>query len=245
MRLTFQLSPSQPQGEIVLRSQAGQPQPRQVYPTPALSPRGGFTVDRALVYAITYQESRFNSVAVSHAGAVGLMQLMPPSAANVSGDPTLTSDPMPLFDVGRNLQLGQAYLNWLIQGANGGDLLRAVAAYNGGPTTVARTEAIVGPDADTLLVVESLPFAETRDYVRKVLAAYWGYRRQFGVASRTLDAVASDAPFISARLDPPVAPPPAPPAPPPQAPLRTLQNTQDSPSAAREALEILLPRPAS
>ena len=53
------------------------------YPTPELSPKDGFTVDRALVYAITYQESRFNPDVVSPAGAIGLMQLKLATAQGV------------------------------------------------------------------------------------------------------------------------------------------------------------------
>ena len=229
MRLAYRLSPDQSDGEIVLHSQAGPPQPQAIYPTPALHPTGGFTIDKALVYAVTYQESRFNSAAVSRVGAVGLMQLMPPSAASVAGDAALTSDPMPLFDVGTNLELGQAYLGSLIGRSMDCDILRAVAAYNGGAATVARTEAIVGPDADSLMVIESLPFAETRAYVHKVMAAYWAYRRQFGVRNRTLDAVASGATYVDARLDA----------------VTPLHSATATAAPARQALEILLHRPTS
>jgi soluble lytic murein transglycosylase-like protein len=213
-------------GEIVLHSAVAAPGPSPVYPTPALTPAGGFVADKALVYAVIWQESRFNSIAVSPVGAVGLMQLMPTSAASVAGDPSLTSDPISLFDTGKNMALGQAYLNQLEGQATGHDILRAVAGYNGGPATVARTEAALGPNADTLLVIESLPYAETRAYVKKVMAAYWTYRRQFGAPTRTLDAVASDLPTIDARLD---ASAPA-------------QNPQTTAAAPRQALEILLSR---
>jgi soluble lytic murein transglycosylase-like protein len=226
MRLMYRLNPDAPQGEIVLHASAP-PQSNTFYPTPDLAPAGGFTVDKALVYAVIWQESRFNSLAVSPVGAVGLMQLMRPSAASIAGDPSLNSDPMPLFDPGKNLQLGQAYLNQLINRMNGADIFRAVAAYNAGPGTVARTEAVVGPDADSLMIVESLPFAETRAYVQKVMAAYWTYRRQFGVESRTLDAAAADSHFIDARLDASTGSQDAKPA---------------SPAPAREALEIMLRR---
>jgi soluble lytic murein transglycosylase-like protein len=171
-----------------------------LYPTPSLDPLGGFVLDKALVYALTWQESRFNSLAVSPVGAIGLMQVMPASMADVLGDDSLKSDPIPLFDPATNLQDGQRYVTWLTQHAVGPDLLRVVAAYDGGPTTVERTQTQVGLN-DSLLIVESLPFAETRDYVHKVVAAYWSYRRQFGSDTKTLDAIASGAGFVDASLD--------------------------------------------
>jgi len=225
MGLAYQLNPARPSGEIVLHGTPSQSS--AVYPVPALNPTGGFTVDKALVYAVVWQESRFNSLAVSPVGAIGLMQLMPPSAASVAGDTSLTADPVPLFDTGKNLQLGQAYLNWLMEKAVGYDILRAVAAYNGGPTAINRTVALLGPDADSLLLIESVPMAETRDYVRKVMTAYWSYRRQFGGSTRTLDAAATDASFIDARLDGSAGP-------------QDAQGTTSEP--ARQALEILLHR---
>ncbi|MFI4974207.1 MAG: lytic transglycosylase domain-containing protein [Caulobacterales bacterium] len=202
--------------------------PTHQYPVPQLSPTGGFTTDKALVYAITWQESRFDSLAVSPVGAIGLMQLMPPSAASVAGDDTLKSDVIPLFDVGKNLQLGQAYMNWLMSKGVNYDLLRVVAAYNGGPSTVNRTQQMLGANADTLLIIESVPFSETRAYVHKVMAAYWSYRRQFGAPSPTLDAVASGSRFIDARLDPSLGGEQAKPA---------------NPPAMRQALEVSLHRP--
>jgi hypothetical protein len=77
------------------------------------------------------------------------------------------------------------------------------------------------------MVVESMPAPETRAYVKKVMAAYWTYRRQFGASTKTLDAVASDMQFIDARLDAPIASSP-------------VQNPQAASTTAREALEILL-----
>jgi soluble lytic murein transglycosylase-like protein len=171
------------------------------YPTPILEPRSGFTIDKALVYAIVRQESRFNPMARSSAGAVGLMQLMPEAAARAAGDDKLKADMTPLFDPSFNLRVGQDYLTWLMERGVGYDLLRTVAAYNGGPGTLARTVQQVGEDADSLLVIESLPAQETRNYVEKVVAAYWIYRRMFGEDSKTLDALAGGARTVDARLD--------------------------------------------
>lgn len=235
MSLMFELNPNRPAtSEIVLHAAAPATSARAAYPTPALQPAGGFTIDKSLVYAVVWQESRFNSLAVSPVGAVGLMQLMPPSAASMAGDPSLIADPIHLFDTGQNLQLGQAYIRWLENNAGHYDLLRTIAAYNGGPGTLARTEAALGPGADSLMVVESFPFSESRAYVKKVVAAYWSYRRQFGAPTHTLDAVAQDLPIIDARLDDPSDRPPS------ATPSAPVQNAQTSATAAGQALEILL-----
>lgn len=182
---------------------------RSDYPLPELKPQGGFTLDPALVYAIVRQESRFDPGARSHAGAAGLMQLMPVTAAEIAGDDRLKADAAPLLDPATNLRLGQDYFAWLLrQGAVGGDLFRAVAAYNGGAGTVARTLERLEAEDDALMLIESLPYAETRNYVERVMAGYWIYRRMFGADSATLDAAASGARVIEARLDGP--PPPSP-----------------------------------
>jgi soluble lytic murein transglycosylase-like protein len=178
---------------------------RADYPTPDLSPRSGFTVDKALVYAIVRQESAFNPQAVSPKGAVGLMQLMPEAAARAAGDDKLKADMSPLFEPAFNLRVGQDYLTWLMERGVGYDILKTVAAYNGGPGLVAKTAQALGPEGDDLLLVESIPAFETRAYVQKVMAGYWTYRQLFGLDARTLDALAGGAREIDARLDLPEA----------------------------------------
>ncbi|WP_374570021.1 lytic transglycosylase domain-containing protein [Phenylobacterium sp.] len=171
------------------------------YPTPILQPQWGFTVDKALVYAIVRQESRFNPMATSGAGAVGLMQLTPDAAARAAGDDKLKTDMSPLFDPSFNLRVGQEYLTWLMQRGVGPDLLRAVAAYNAGPGVLQRTVQMLGDDTDSLMVIESMPAQETRNYVEKVVAAYWVYRRLFNEDTNTLDALAAGAKVADATLD--------------------------------------------
>ncbi|MCI3135543.1 lytic transglycosylase domain-containing protein [Phenylobacterium aquaticum] len=176
------------------------------YPVPALKPREGFKVNKALVYAIVRQESRFNPGVVSPAGAVGLMQLMPDAAAHVSGDTRLRDDMSPLFDPSYNLKVGQDYLSWLMSQGVGYDILRTVAAYNGGPATLQKTAEMLGDDDESLMVIECMPALETRNYVEKVMAAYWSYRKKFGQESVTLDALASGERYADIRLD--AEPPP-------------------------------------
>lgn len=171
-------------------------------PLPALNPKGGFTLDPALVYALVRQESGFNPMAVSGAGAVGLMQLMPEAAARAAGDDKLKADMSPLFDPAMNLRVGQDYFTWLIErGLNDFDLLRAVAAYNGGAGSLLRAAEHLGPEPDTLLLIESLPAQETRNYVEKVVAGYWSYRKLFGASNNTLDALAAGSRTVDIRLD--------------------------------------------
>ena len=170
------------------------------YQIPQLEPLNGFTVDRALVYAIVRQESAFNPNAVSHAGALGLMQLLPASAALATGDKTFRTRPKKLFNAAINLRAGQDYLAYLMDRGVGSDILRTVAAYNAGPGAVLKTIDMVG-EHDPLLLIESLPALETRNYVEKVMTAYWTYKRMFGEETRTLDALASGARRIDAHLD--------------------------------------------
>jgi soluble lytic murein transglycosylase-like protein len=171
------------------------------FPTPALTPKSGFTIDKALVYAIVRQESRFNPMAVSPVGATGLMQLMPEAAARAAGDDKLKADMSPLFDPAFNLRVGQDYITWLMERGVGYDILQTVAAYNGGPGTLLKTAQMLGDDADSLMIIECLPSVETRNYVEKVMAGYWTYRKMWGEDSPTLSAIAGGARYIDARLD--------------------------------------------
>ena len=174
------------------------------YPMPDLQPNGGFTVDKALVYALIRQESKFDARARSYAGAYGLMQLMPATASIVEGDPSFRSRPDKLYDPAVNLRVGQDYVHWLMsQGPINGDILRTVEAYNGGPAPVFSTAKQM-PDADPLLFIESVPIPQARDYVEKVMANYWIYRRLMGQDTRTLDAVANGERSAQASLDRPV-----------------------------------------
>lgn len=171
------------------------------YPTPDLEPLDGFTLDRALVYALVRQESRFNPQAVSPVGATGLMQVMPASAAIAAGDDKLKRDATPLLDPAFNLRVGQDYFTWLLEKGVGHDLIRAVAAYNAGPGPVGRAAQMLGADGDSLLLMECLPAQETRTYVQHVLAGYWTYRKMWGQASPSLDALASGERAVDERVD--------------------------------------------
>jgi soluble lytic murein transglycosylase len=159
---------------------SGQRRPEVFYPLafwPIVTQQtAGRNLDPLLVLALMRQESLFDPVARSPADARGLMQLLPSTAERVAerhGRPA--GD---LYDPKINVPLGVAYLDELLN-AYGGDAIRALAAYNGGESALARWEHTFGhlePDE----FVESITYRETRDYVKKVLANHRRYLRIYG-----------------------------------------------------------------
>ena len=125
-------------------------------------------VPATLLAAVARQESRFSPSVRSVVGAVGLLQLMPETAADLAGQPLSSSA---LEDPRRNAGLGGRYLAQLLARWRGNPLL-AVASYNAGPNAVARW---VNPSlqAQPELWVEAIPYPETRLYVKKVLGNLW------------------------------------------------------------------------
>ena len=124
-------------------------------------------VDEAWVLGLVRQESRFNTDARSSAGAAGLMQVMPGTARYVAGRLGLRNyRPKNVTDIETNVTLGTAYMRLVMEQL--GHPVLASAAYNAGPSRARRWR-----DARALegaVYVESIPFSETRDYVRKVMA---------------------------------------------------------------------------
>jgi soluble lytic murein transglycosylase len=127
----------------------------------------------ALAHAITRQESSFDRAAVSHAGARGMMQLMPGTAREVSGKlglsyslGGLTTDPA------YNVMLGSSYFATLLN-QWGGNAILAIASYNAGSGNVRKWVALNGDPrtsgVDAVRWIEAIPFSETRNYVQRVL----------------------------------------------------------------------------
>ena len=136
-------------------------------------------IDEALVFGLARQESRFVANIMSSAGAVGLMQLMPATARWVArqlgrSDYRVTSLDQPQL----NTQMGGFYLRHVLDRLDGMPVL-AAAAYNAGP---GRAQAWRG-DApiEGAIYAETIPFNETRDYVKKVLANAMFYQAQLGL----------------------------------------------------------------
>ena len=137
-----------------------------------------FSLDAAVLRGLVRQESVFDAKARSRAGAMGLMQLMPATAQSLSRSVLRTRYRRAfLYDPGVNARLGAAYLRELIDRFDNSTLL-ALAAYNGGPTRIARlVRDNPGLPEDELF--ESIPLYETRDYVRRVMLYAESYRELY------------------------------------------------------------------
>ncbi|NNM75561.1 lytic transglycosylase domain-containing protein [Sphingomonas sp. ID1715] len=126
-----------------------------------------------IIHAIARQESQFDRAAVSHAGARGLMQLMPGTAREQAEKIGLSFDaPSLTSDTGYNIQLGSAYFQRMLR-YYGGSYPLAVAAYNAGPGNVNKWIRANGdprmPGSDIVRWIEDIPIYETRNYVQRVL----------------------------------------------------------------------------
>ncbi len=159
-------------------------------------------LEPSLIYAIARRESAMNPRAVSPAGAIGLMQLMPATGKAVAGrQGEVLPTPALLREPARNLRYGSAYLRELID-RYGGHLPMAIAAYNAGPGRVAQWRPVNAPvPAD--IWIETLPYRETRGYVQAVLLYETIYRWRLGQpaerVSRLLEAVGPETPTRAAN----------------------------------------------
>jgi soluble lytic murein transglycosylase len=161
------------------------------YPMPNWEPTGGWRVTPSLVYAHALQESTFRTDVVSPAGARGLMQVRPGTAQDIArarGNSFVASE---LDRPSVNLEYGQSYLEKLRDMPSTGGLLpKVIAAYNAGPTPLARWNMEIRDNGDPLLFVESIPYWETRGYVAIILRNYWIYEMRENKASGSLKGLA-------------------------------------------------------
>ena len=144
---------------------------RSAFPThPASAPSGRMW---ALVHGITRQESSFDRGALSHAGARGMMQLMPGTAREEADKMGIGYDGGRLTnDPAYNVMIASHYFQRLVD-SWGGNYVLAVASYNAGAGNVRKWVARYGdprsPGVDTLRWIEQIPFVETKGYVQRVL----------------------------------------------------------------------------
>lgn len=149
-------------------------------------------VDPALVHALSRQESEFNASAKSPVGASGLMQLMPATARGVARRYKVQYSKARLTNPAYNTQLGEAFLNDMIENYDGSYFM-ALAAYNAGPGRVKEWVEIYGdprtPDVDPVDWIERIPFTETRRYVIKIMETLQLYRSRLSGADGALHLV--------------------------------------------------------
>ena len=141
---------------------------RDCFPTLRSTPRTSWS----LAHGITRQESSFDRNAVSHAGARGLMQLMPGTAREQAGKLGIAYSSSQVHDPAVNVMLGSAYFQRMLNTWNGSVPL-AVASYNAGPGNVRKWINANGDprtnQVDMIGWIEAIPFTETRGYVQRVI----------------------------------------------------------------------------
>ncbi len=147
------------------------PMPHQNY---VVSHSQNAGIDPAWAYGLMRQESRFNTVARSHVGAGGLMQIMPDTAKLVARKMGESYNPAALTDMNTNIRYGTYYLS-TIQNQLSNSPVLATAGYNAGPNRARRWQ----PEYQAIAAdqyTETIPLLETRDYVKHVMtnATYYG-----------------------------------------------------------------------
>jgi len=155
----------------------------QRYPTPyddimqnATRPIG---LDKAWVYGLIRQESRFIRAARSQVGASGLMQIMPATATYVARKIGMSGFSLStLNDIKTNITLGTQYLNMVLANLGGSQTL-ATAAYNAGPGRPRQWRSTLSKPVEGAIFAETIPFTETRVYVKNVMSNTTWYAAMF------------------------------------------------------------------
>ena len=162
-----------------------------LYPRPQF--KTDYTIDEALVWSISRQESGFNPRAKSRAKAAGLMQLMPATASFIARDRGYRGRKRhQLFDPELNLKLGQKYVHHLLAEQHVEDsLIRMLVAYNGGPGNLRKWLSKINHQDDPFLLLESIPARETRYYVKNVVSNLGIYRNRLGQTAPALVGLAA------------------------------------------------------
>lgn len=160
------------------------------YPLPDWEPMGGWSIDRALLLAITKQESGFRTNAKSGAGANGLMQIMPSTAKRVARANKVKMSDIDMSNPEHNMFLGQQYIVDLLMHPNiNNNIIKMLVAYNAGMGSLVKFEKTFDT-RDPLLYIESFPAYETRGYIKRVMANLWLYRARLNQPLTTLKVLA-------------------------------------------------------
>ncbi|MGH6985786.1 MAG: lytic transglycosylase domain-containing protein [Caulobacteraceae bacterium] len=156
----------------------------------AVPPIVGGAPETPFILGVVRQESSFNPQARSGAGARGMMQLMPATAAIEARRIGVSYSPDELSDPSYNMELGSAFLGQLV-GDFSGSYVMAAAAYNAGPGRPASWATVCGdprsPNVDPVNFIECIPFHETRNYVMRVIEATEVYRARLNGGSAPLE----------------------------------------------------------
>ncbi len=143
-----------------------------------------YGVDLTWVYGITRQESRFMHYAKSHAGAAGLMQLMPTTARWAAKRAGVNNfERKMIYDLDTNITIGTYYLSYAADVMDGNKIM-ATAGYNAGPSRAKKWRA--DETLEGAIYAETIPFNETRVYVQRVMANAHMYAKQLGRSMKTL-----------------------------------------------------------
>jgi soluble lytic murein transglycosylase len=148
----------------------------------------GLGLDKAWAYGLIRQESRFISDAQSGVGASGLMQVMPSTAKWVASKVGLSDFVHGMInDLRTNITLGANYMNMVLANAEGSQVL-ATAAYNAGPGRARAWRSTLTAPMEGAIFIETIPFPETRNYVRNVMANATNYAAMFDKRPQSLKA---------------------------------------------------------
>jgi soluble lytic murein transglycosylase-like protein len=191
--LTFRLA-------AILRNNHGKLLLGGLYPIPSWKTDISDLKDRALIYAIVRQESGFNPRAKSSSKAMGIMQIMPSTAAFIMKNRNYKlrgSKNHLLYKPSNNIHIGSKYIKFLLKmPIINKDLMWVLASYNAGPGNFKKwTKNKDYKLSDTLLMLESLPARETRNYIKLVLTNLWIYKLRFKQDTNILSALAAGKPI--------------------------------------------------
>ena len=173
-----------------------------LYPVPTWNIGTSDLKDRALLYAIARQESGFNPRARSSSKAMGVLQIIPSTAAFIMKNREYRlrrSKNHLLYNPPHNISIGSKYIKFLFSLPTvNNDLMWVLASYNAGPGNFQKwTKDRNYKYKDTLLMLESLPARETRNYIKLVLTNLWVYKTRFNQDNTVLLSLASGKPLDS------------------------------------------------